>query len=92
MKTKTLIKKLTPNEAVVRLLREFRILARSMAPKDRALQDDLVQEMALAVLQTRRMAHKTYFRRVAEWRACDVLRRAYRRMPAKLRRELRNRK
>lgn len=89
---RTLLKKISPNEAAVSLLREFRIVARSMAPKDRTLQDDLAQEMALAVLQTRRMAHKTYFRRVAEWRACDVLRKAYRRMPAKLRRELRNRK
>lgn len=67
--------KLHPAEAAVALRKNFRQIAKKLAPKDRALQEDLAQEMALAALQCKRPAAGKFFCTLGEWRAKDFLRR-----------------
>lgn len=68
--------------AAVELLPEFAGLAASLRPRNPALQDDIVQEICLAVLllgrrerELQRSAchRKAYWLRLAEWRAKDFL-------------------
>ncbi|MCZ7646913.1 MAG: hypothetical protein M5U26_16765 [Planctomycetota bacterium] len=66
---------LEPREAAVRLLGDFRRIAAKLAPRDRALQDDLAQEMALAALQAPCAHRAAFFRGLGAWRARDHLRR-----------------
>ncbi|MBI3831451.1 MAG: hypothetical protein HY291_18170 [Planctomycetes bacterium] len=67
--------KLHPVAAAVALRKFFRKTAKKLAPKDRAMQEDLAQEMALAVLQCKRPAARKFFCTLGEWRAKDFLRR-----------------
>lgn len=64
-----------PEEAAVAFYRGFRRIARRMAPNDRAMQDDLTQEMALGALQAGRPGPRRFFLVLAVWRAKDFLRR-----------------
>ena len=66
--------RLHPRAAAVELQPEFRSLARQLCPRDKSTQDDLVQEMSLAVLLTREPQTASTFRLVATWRATDYLR------------------
>ena len=54
-----------PALAAVEMVGTFRYYARKMAPKNPSLQDDLTQEMSLAVLSCKHAANRTYF----TWRA-----------------------
>ncbi len=73
---------LSATEAAVALLPEFEQLAQGLRPRDRALQDDIIQEVCLAVLLLgRREAElarpqrhrRAYWLQLAEWRARDFL-------------------
>lgn len=62
-----------PRVAAVELLPTFRVLARGLCPKDRHLQEDLMQEMALATLQCATARSASSFCVVALWRAKNYL-------------------
>jgi len=62
-----------PRVAAVELLSTFRVLARGLCPKDRHLQEDLMQEMALATLQCATARTASSFCVVALWRAKNYL-------------------
>jgi len=64
---------LDPYVAAVELLPTFRVLARGLCPKDRHLQEDLMQEMALATLQSPARRSATAFCVAALWRAKNYL-------------------
>ena len=63
-----------PRTAVMEMQDEFRSIARQLCPRDKSTQDDLVQEMSLAVLLIREPQTRSSFRLVAGWRATDYLR------------------
>lgn len=65
---------LEPQAAAVSLLETYRILAKALCPKDVHLQEDLMQEMALATLECREPRTPSGFCVVALWRARDYLR------------------
>jgi hypothetical protein len=62
-----------PRVAAVKLLRDFRKLAREMAPDDWSTQDDLVQEMALAALKLRKPQRRMAYINLGYWHALDYL-------------------
>ena len=64
---------LNPRIAVLELQGSFRYFARRFANKNPALQDDLVQEMSLAVLQCDHDANVTFFIERGKSRALDYL-------------------
>ena len=66
-------KLIEPYEAVVKLQGSFRYWAVRMAPKNHALQDDLAQEMSLAVLQCDGASVRGYFIQRARSRALNYL-------------------
>ena len=66
-------KLIEPYEAAVKLQGSFRYFAARMAPKNPALQDDLAQEMSLAVLQCEGTSVRGYFIRRARSRALNYL-------------------
>ena len=61
-------------DAAVLLQKTFGCFARRLRPKDHALQDDLVQEMSLAVLESGGSHNLAFFRRRGLSRAVDYLR------------------
>src|SRR5262249_11767394 len=63
-----------PNVAAVDLLETFRLLARTLCRHDRFLQDDLVQEMALATLESSEPRTVSSYCVTAVWRAQNYLR------------------
>ena len=70
----------SPEAAAEQLQPEFRRFARILRPRDRSLQDDVTQEMSLAVLKHRRNrpvserpATLKYFLALACWRGKDYL-------------------
>ena len=65
---------LEPRVAAETLLGAFRSQAENLRPFDPAMQDDLVQEMALAVLLETKSATQNFFLTLALWRARDFLR------------------
>ncbi len=65
---------LHPRQAAVELQDDFRSMARQLCPRDRSTQDDLAQEMALAILLCPEPQTRSHFRLVACWRAQDYLR------------------
>ena len=69
---------LRPRRAAKELQSTFRNIARRLAPKKWEVQDDLVQEMSLAVLQCDQPATRSYFVHRAKSRAINHL--AYERM------------
>lgn len=62
-----------PRRAAIKLQGRFRRCARRLAENDRATQDDLVQEMCLAVLQCKEPANASFFMSRAKSRAYDYL-------------------
>ena len=62
-----------PATAAVELGGSFRYFARRFAPKDLALQDDLVQEMSLAVLACEQSANRSFFITRAKSKALNYL-------------------
>jgi hypothetical protein len=61
-------------EAVLKLQREFRGMARAMATENLSLVDDLAQEMSLGVLLCKGKQTLSYFRERGVLRAIDFLR------------------
>ena len=64
-----------PREAALRFQHEFKFMAKELARRDPYLQDDLVQEMSLAVLEETEKATESFFLWLACWRAKDFLKR-----------------
>lgn len=65
---------LEPADAAVQLLDTFRILARMLCPRDRHLQEDLVQEMALSALMDPTPRTLSAYCITGMWRAKNFLR------------------
>jgi len=65
---------LFPSEAAVALQYSFGRLARRLAPDDRFLQDDLIQEMSWIVLDFKAAATRQYFYHAARKHALNYLR------------------
>ena len=63
-----------PRVAAVEMANEFRSIARQLCPRDPSTQDDLVQEMALAVMLCREPQSRSTYRLCATWRAMDYIR------------------
>ena len=63
-----------PRVAALEMQPEFRSIARQLAPRDPSTQDDLIQEMTLAVLLINQPQTRSFYRVVACWRAIDYLR------------------
>ncbi|HYG77808.1 MAG TPA: hypothetical protein VEK08_22570 [Planctomycetota bacterium] len=66
--------RLHPRDAAVELLHEFTVIARAMWPQDKSIQDDLVQEMALAAIHCREPHTPSFYCSLGAWRARDYLR------------------
>ena len=64
-----------PKLAAVEMLGTFRYFARKMAPKNPSLQDDLTQEMSLAVVSCNHAANRTFFTQRAKFAAFHYLER-----------------
>lgn len=62
-------------DAALQLQPEFRSIARQLERRDRSLQDDLVQEMSLAVLQQKRTASLKWFLYCGVYAARNYLKR-----------------
>ncbi len=71
----TKIEKKLSGEMLPELAAEFRRIAKCLCKNDRAMQEDLIQEMALAVLCVRGVHSWGYYVRLGRWRARDYLRR-----------------
>jgi len=69
------------SEAAVAMQETFASMARRMRPKDKATQDDLVQEMATAVFENGGCHPLAYFRQIATRRASNALRNWFRSSP-----------
>lgn len=67
-------KKCSPREALAVLYKDFPRLAKRLCRRDSFTRDDLVQEMALALLQSQQAGTLSYFRCLAVWRARNWLR------------------
>lgn len=65
---------IAPRVAAIELLETYRILAKALCPKDVHLQEDLMQEMALATLECASPRTPSGFCVIAMWRARDYLR------------------
>jgi hypothetical protein len=63
-----------PRVAALEMQDDFLSIARQLAPRDPSTQDDLVQEMALAVILSDQPQTRSAFRLLAGWRASDYLR------------------
>jgi len=64
---------IAPRVAAIELLETYRILAKALCPKDVHLQEDLMQEMALATLECTSPRTPSGFCVIAMWRAKDYL-------------------
>lgn len=62
-----------PHVAALRLEKHFKVEAFKLRPDDWALQEDLAQEMALAVLQCAEPQPISYFKEFARTRAVEYL-------------------
>lgn len=69
------VEALEPRRAAVLLQKTFRFHAKRLAPRDPATQDDLVQEMSLAVLRCQAAGSRGYFIERAKSRASNYLKR-----------------
>ena len=67
-------REMEPRVAAVQLLEVFRVLAKGLCPRDRHLQEVLMQEMALGVLQCGSARTAAGYCVIAMWRARDYLR------------------
>lgn len=65
---------IAPRVAAIEMRDEFERLAFALSPLDKAMQDDLVQEMCLAALECTKSNRRSYFSWLAGWRAKDYLR------------------
>jgi len=63
-----------PRLAAVELIGVFKRIAAALSPTDRSTQEDLVQEMCLAMLECSKPREKRLLIQLAIWRAKDYLR------------------